>query len=179
MKYQIYGKGKHFASLAKRILATVASVVPSSFEKAKVFHCFLSTMGHSRPLFRLLFSSFLSSQYQLQFQQCKLKNWCAWDFLFFFPVAKSVCNNSFAKGFNSSAKMETLLTRAGINEVWQVEWLQKLVLVLLNICYRQSDEQCDQMRRLFFNIWPSATIQNFQIALKIAKEGFKFLPNTK
>ena len=39
--------------------------------------------------------------------------------------------------------------------------------------------QCDQIGRLFLNIWPFTLIKICQIAYKICQSGFKSMPNSQ
>ena len=39
--------------------------------------------------------------------------------------------------------------------------------------------QCDQMSKLFFNIWPFTSLKICSVTYKIYQSGFKILANTK
>ena len=42
----------------------------------------------------------------------------------------------------------------------------------------QEHNQCDQMARYFFNIWPFAKTKNYHKSIKVGQIRFKILPNT-
>ena len=47
------------------------------------------------------------------------------------------------------------------------------------VCYVDVSRQCDQMVRLFFNIWQSATMKIIPIMYRICKSRLNILPNKK
>ena len=62
------------------------------------------------------------------------------------------------------------------NDDDDVEWMMySLITVIIAL---GSDDQCDQMGWLYFNIWPFSTVKLWPIAI-FCQNGFKILPNTK
>ena len=43
----------------------------------------------------------------------------------------------------------------------------------------ESQEQCDQMASLFYNVWPFTSMKNCPMAYKICQRQSKYFPNSK